>query len=90
MLPVIGKKKVAAIIAEAQDAKFKLEFLPSTTTEYVNSLIFLDEIQERVSSGSGKEGHCLNQMRAYFLHIFSWKRWDKRDYVHMGWNGHLS
>lgn len=48
MLPIIAKKKVAAILAEAQDAKFRLEFLPTTTTEYVASLIFLDEIQDRV------------------------------------------
>uniref|UniRef100_A0A8D0GTF0 Dynein axonemal heavy chain 6 n=1 Tax=Sphenodon punctatus TaxID=8508 RepID=A0A8D0GTF0_SPHPU len=50
MLPVIAKKKGAAIIVEAQDAKFKLEILPSTTTEYVNSLTFLDEIQDRIES----------------------------------------
>ncbi|CAM5115591.1 unnamed protein product [Eretmochelys imbricata] len=61
MLPVIGKKKVTAIIAEAQDAKFKLEFLPSTTTEYVNSLIFLDEIQERIESLE-EEGNVVTQM----------------------------
>ncbi|XP_034630816.1 dynein heavy chain 6, axonemal [Trachemys scripta elegans] len=61
MLPVIGKKKVTDIIAEAQDAKFKLEFLPSTTTEYVNSLIFLDEIQERIESLE-EEGNVVTQM----------------------------
>uniref|UniRef100_K7FYG4 Dynein axonemal heavy chain 6 n=1 Tax=Pelodiscus sinensis TaxID=13735 RepID=K7FYG4_PELSI len=61
MLPVIGKQKVTAIIAEAQDAKFKLEFLPSTTTEYVNSLIFLDEIQERIESLE-EEGNVVTQM----------------------------
>ncbi|XP_059580544.1 dynein axonemal heavy chain 6 isoform X2 [Alligator mississippiensis] len=61
MLPVIGKKKVAAIIAEAQDAKFKLEFLPSTTTEYVNSLIFLDEIQERIENLE-EEANVVTQM----------------------------
>ncbi|KAM6471116.1 dynein axonemal heavy chain 6 [Liasis olivaceus] len=48
MLPVIAKKKVTAILAEANDAKFKLEFLPCTTTEYVASLTFLDEIQDRI------------------------------------------
>uniref|UniRef100_A0ACB8ETB5 Dynein heavy chain 6, axonemal n=1 Tax=Sphaerodactylus townsendi TaxID=933632 RepID=A0ACB8ETB5_9SAUR len=50
MLPIIAKKKVAAILAEAQDAKFKLEFLPTTTTEYVASLMFLDEIQDRIET----------------------------------------
>lgn len=49
MLPHLSKKKVDAIISEAQDAEYKLEFVPTTTIEYVNSLVFLDEIQERVS-----------------------------------------
>uniref|UniRef100_A0A2K6FZX0 Dynein axonemal heavy chain 6 n=1 Tax=Propithecus coquereli TaxID=379532 RepID=A0A2K6FZX0_PROCO len=48
MLPRQSKKKVDAIISEAQDAEYKLEFVPTTTIEYVNSLVFLDEIQERV------------------------------------------
>ncbi|KAL7988579.1 hypothetical protein Chor_007498, partial [Crotalus horridus] len=48
MLPVIAKKKVNTILAEANDAKFKLEFLPYTTTEYVVTLTFLDEIQDRI------------------------------------------
>ncbi|KAI4873222.1 hypothetical protein NFI96_025127 [Prochilodus magdalenae] len=48
MLPLLAKKKMDAIIAEAQDAQFKLEFLPTVTTEYVNSLTFLEEIQERI------------------------------------------
>lgn len=49
MLPRQSKKKVDAIISEAQDAEYKLEFVPTTTIEYVNSLVFLEEIQERVS-----------------------------------------
>ncbi|XP_063314781.1 dynein axonemal heavy chain 6 [Pelobates fuscus] len=48
MLPGLAKKKMDAIIAEAQDAQFKLEFSPTTTLDYVNSLVFLDEIQERI------------------------------------------
>ncbi|XP_049712146.1 dynein axonemal heavy chain 6 isoform X2 [Elephas maximus indicus] len=50
MLPRQSKKKVDAIISEAQDAEYKLEFVPTTTIEYVNSLVFLDEIQERIES----------------------------------------
>ncbi|XP_077201567.1 dynein axonemal heavy chain 6 isoform X2 [Paroedura picta] len=50
MLPIIAKKKVAAILAEAQDAKFRLEFTPTTTTEYVATLTFLDEIQDRIET----------------------------------------
>ena len=31
-----------------QDSQFKLEIVPSSTEEYVDSLTFLDEIQEQV------------------------------------------
>ena len=37
-----------AIISEAQDAQFKLELAPASTTEFVESLTFLDEIQDRI------------------------------------------
>ncbi|KAG7222944.1 hypothetical protein INR49_015971 [Caranx melampygus] len=47
MLTQLAKKKLDAIIDEACDAQFKLEFKPATTTELANSLIFLDEIQKR-------------------------------------------
>ena len=36
------------LIAELQDAQFKLEATPTTTLEFVKSLTFLDEIQVRV------------------------------------------
>lgn len=49
ILPQIAKKKTDALIAEAQEANFKLENKPNTTLEYVDSLTFLDQIQERVS-----------------------------------------
>ncbi|ERE66321.1 dynein heavy chain 6, axonemal-like protein [Cricetulus griseus] len=61
MLPRLSKKKVDAIISEAQDAEYKLEFIPSTTIEYVNSLVFLDEIQERIESLE-EEGNTVVQM----------------------------
>ncbi|VTJ61405.1 Hypothetical predicted protein [Marmota monax] len=61
MLPRLSKKKVDAIISEAQDAEYKLEFVPSTTIEYVNSLVFLDEIQERIESLED-EGNVVVQM----------------------------
>ena len=48
ILPQIAKRNTDSLIAEAQEATFKLESKPKTTLEYVNSLIFLDEIQERV------------------------------------------
>ncbi|CAL8330997.1 unnamed protein product [Merluccius merluccius] len=49
ILPLLAKKMLDAIVSEAQDAQFKLQFTPSATTEFVNSLTFLDEIQERVT-----------------------------------------
>ncbi|KAG8512932.1 Dynein heavy chain 6, axonemal [Galemys pyrenaicus] len=61
MLPWQSKKKVDAIISEAQDAEYKLEFVPTTTIEYVNSLVFLDEIQERIESLED-EGNVVIQM----------------------------
>ncbi|XP_063473624.1 dynein axonemal heavy chain 6 isoform X8 [Symphalangus syndactylus] len=61
MLPRQSKKKVDAIIVEAQDAEYKLEFVPTTTTEYVHSLLFLDEIQERIESLED-EGNIVTQM----------------------------
>ncbi|XP_004437259.1 PREDICTED: dynein heavy chain 6, axonemal [Ceratotherium simum simum] len=61
MLPCQSKKKVDAIISEAQDAEYKLEFIPTTTIEYVNSLVFLDEIQERIESLED-EGNVVIQM----------------------------
>uniref|UniRef100_A0A4W3JW30 Dynein axonemal heavy chain 6 n=1 Tax=Callorhinchus milii TaxID=7868 RepID=A0A4W3JW30_CALMI len=48
LLPVLAKKKTDAMIAESQDAQFKLEIIPTNTMEFVNSLLFLDEIQERI------------------------------------------
>ncbi|XP_041641705.1 dynein heavy chain 6, axonemal-like [Cheilinus undulatus] len=44
MLSKLFKRKVDAVIAEACDAQFKLEFRPTTTTELANYLTFLDEI----------------------------------------------
>lgn len=48
MLSQLAKRKLDAIIDEACDAQFKLEFKPATTTELASSLLFLDEIQKRV------------------------------------------
>ena len=48
ILPVKARKEVDRLIAELQDAQFKLEFEATTTIEFVQSLTFLDEIQERI------------------------------------------
>ncbi|XP_029013318.1 dynein axonemal heavy chain 6 isoform X2 [Betta splendens] len=49
MLTHLARAKLDAVIAEACEAQLKLEFSPSTTDELVNSLFFLDEIQERIT-----------------------------------------
>ncbi|XP_055873384.1 dynein axonemal heavy chain 6-like isoform X2 [Biomphalaria glabrata] len=48
MLPELAKKEVDRLIAELQDANFRLEVVPTTTIEFVNSLRFLDDIQLRI------------------------------------------
>ncbi|XP_055488365.1 LOW QUALITY PROTEIN: dynein axonemal heavy chain 6-like [Leucoraja erinacea] len=48
ILPILAKKKTDSIIHEAQDAEFKLEIIPTGTMEYVNNLLFLDEMQDRI------------------------------------------
>ncbi|KAJ8313399.1 hypothetical protein KUTeg_009027 [Tegillarca granosa] len=48
MLPVLARKEVDRLIAELQDAQFKLEFVPTTTIEFVQNLTFLDDIQIRI------------------------------------------
>ncbi|XP_056619544.1 dynein axonemal heavy chain 6 [Triplophysa dalaica] len=48
ILPRLAKKKMDDIIAEAQDAQFKLGSVPTTTIEYLNFLNFLEEIQKRI------------------------------------------
>ena len=47
-MPKLAKRQMDAIISEAQDAQFKLELVPASTIEFVESLTFLDEIQERI------------------------------------------
>ncbi|KAK7497834.1 hypothetical protein BaRGS_00010968 [Batillaria attramentaria] len=48
LLPVLARKEVDRLIAELQDAQFKLEAVPTTTLEFVQSLTFLDEVQMRI------------------------------------------
>ena len=49
VLPVKARSEVDRLLSELQDAQFKLEFEPTTTIEFVQSLTLLDEIIERVS-----------------------------------------
>ncbi|XP_059155726.1 dynein axonemal heavy chain 6-like isoform X2 [Physella acuta] len=48
MLPQLARKEVDRLVAELQDAQFKLEATPTTTNEFVNSLTFLDDVQIRI------------------------------------------
>ncbi|XP_077994098.1 dynein axonemal heavy chain 6-like [Glandiceps talaboti] len=54
ILPVLAKQRTDVLIAEAQDAQYKLEITPTSTIEFVESLTFLDEIQERIDSMDGE------------------------------------
>ncbi len=48
ILPVLSRKECDRLIAELQDAQYKLEMEPTATLDYVNALTFLEKIQERV------------------------------------------
>ena len=61
ILPVKARKEVDRLNAELQDAQFKLEFDPTTTIEYVDSLTFLDDIQARIEPLQ-KEAQIVNDM----------------------------
>lgn len=45
---MLSRSHVDRLIAELQNGEFKLEFEPASTIEYVESLNFLEEVQERV------------------------------------------
>ena len=56
-----AREEVDRLIVELQDGQFKLEFEPSTTIEFVDSLNFLDEIQARIEPLQ-KEAQIVNEM----------------------------
>ncbi len=61
ILPIIAKHRTDNLIAEAQEATFKLEAKPSSTIDYVNSLTFLEQIQERIDPLE-KEAEVVKEM----------------------------
>jgi len=48
ILPLKARGEVDRLLSELQDTQFKLEFEPTTTVEFVNSLMLLDDVHERV------------------------------------------
>lgn len=48
ILPQLAKQKVNSLIQFAQNAQYNLESKPQSTMEYVESLTFLDEIQDKI------------------------------------------
>ena len=60
-MPVKAREEVDRLIVELQDAQFKLEFEPTTTIEFVESLTFLDDIQARIEPLQ-KEAQIVNEM----------------------------
>lgn len=61
ILPMIAKKNTDRLIAECQEATFKLESKPQSTIEYVEALNFLEKIQERIESLE-KEADVVKEM----------------------------
>lgn len=61
ILPKIAKRNTDCLIAEAQEATFKLESKPNSTIEYVDSLTFLEQIQERIDPLE-KEAEVVKEM----------------------------
>ena len=49
-MPKLAKKKADALIQFAQNAQYNLEMKPQSTMEYVESLTFLDEIQDQIDA----------------------------------------
>lgn len=69
-----ARKEVDRLIAELQDAQFKLEVTPTTTIEFVNTLSFLDDIQVRVSQcqvKSGKENFELSHSKSMLSQVMA-------------------
>ncbi|XP_028414460.1 dynein heavy chain 6, axonemal-like [Dendronephthya gigantea] len=64
ILPKLAKKRVDSLMEFCQDSQFKLEIIPSTTEEYVDSLTFLDEIQEQIED---LETNCTTAKELYNL-----------------------
>ncbi|XP_060075174.1 dynein axonemal heavy chain 6-like [Ylistrum balloti] len=61
LLPIKAHNEVNRLIAELQDAQFKLEFAPTTTMEFVKTLTFLDDIQVRIDPAE-KEAMVVKDM----------------------------
>ncbi|XP_028810647.1 dynein heavy chain 6, axonemal isoform X2 [Denticeps clupeoides] len=50
MLPILARRTLDAIITEAEDATRMLEFVPTSTAEYVNSLTFIERFESRIDA----------------------------------------
>lgn len=61
ILPIIAKQRTDLLISESQEATFKLDSKPTSTIEYVNSLTFLEQIQERIDPLE-KEAEVVKEM----------------------------
>ncbi|CAB4027440.1 dynein heavy chain 6, axonemal-like isoform X1, partial [Paramuricea clavata] len=64
ILPQLAKKRVDRLMEFCQDSQFKLEIVPTATEEFVDSLTFLDEIQEQIED---LESDCTTAKELYNL-----------------------
>lgn len=61
ILPQLAKKKADCLIQFAQNAQYNLELKPQITMEYVESLTFLDQIQDQIDEKE-KEAEIVKQL----------------------------
>lgn len=61
ILPQLAKKKADCLIQFAQNAQYNLELKPQSTMEYVESLTFLDEIQDQIDEKE-KDAEIVKQL----------------------------
>ena len=61
ILPMLAKSRVDRLISIAQDAQYRLELVPSTTVEFVESLTFLEEIQVSIDNYE-KESETIKEL----------------------------
>ena len=60
-MPQLAKKKADCLIQFAQNAQYNLELKPQSTMEYVESLTFLDEIQDQIDEKE-KDAEIVKQL----------------------------
>lgn len=61
ILPLLAKKQVDILIHFSQNAQYNLGSKPQSTTEYVETLTFLDDIQDQIDEKE-KDSEVVKQL----------------------------